>query len=124
VSVGRWHSQCNICPGVLQGRARFGLLGQFHYLSTVSGGGYIGSWLSAWRSIGADERIFLAHNSSQQTAAEPPQICVPRADSNYITPTLGLLSADTWTLVAVYIRNLILNWLLFAPFSSRRHGAV
>src|ERR1700731_2368758 len=25
-------------------------LGRFHYLSTVSGGGYIGSWLSSWRS--------------------------------------------------------------------------
>ena len=35
--------------GVLQALARFGLLGQFDYLSTVSGGGYIGSWLSAWR---------------------------------------------------------------------------
>src|SRR5215469_1365488 len=34
--------------GVLQGLARYGLLGRFHYLSTVSGGGYIGSWLSAW----------------------------------------------------------------------------
>ncbi|MFL6604219.1 MAG: patatin-like phospholipase family protein [Steroidobacteraceae bacterium] len=102
--------------GVLQGLARFGLLGQFHYLSTVSGGGYIGSWLSAWRTIETDERIFAALNSSQQTGAEPPQIRGLRADSNYITPTLGLLSADTWTLVAVYIRNLILNWLLFAPF--------
>jgi hypothetical protein len=35
--------------GVLQALARHGLLKQFHYLSTVSGGGYIGSWLSAWR---------------------------------------------------------------------------
>jgi len=34
--------------GILQGLARCGLLDQFHYLSTVSGGGYIGSWLSAW----------------------------------------------------------------------------
>ena len=34
--------------GVLQGLARCGLLDKFHYLSTVSGGGYIGSWLSAW----------------------------------------------------------------------------
>src|SRR5438034_2637663 len=34
--------------GVLQGLARCGLLSKFHYLSTVSGGGYIGSWLSAW----------------------------------------------------------------------------
>jgi hypothetical protein len=32
----------------LQGLARCGLLDKFHYLSTVSGGGYIGSWLSAW----------------------------------------------------------------------------
>src|SRR6188472_3378502 len=34
--------------GVLQGLARCGLLDKFHYQSTVSGGGYIGSWLSAW----------------------------------------------------------------------------
>ncbi len=29
--------------GILQGLARCGLLDRFHYLSTVSGGGYIGS---------------------------------------------------------------------------------
>src|SRR4026207_714578 len=34
--------------GVLQGLARCGLLDKFHYRSTLSGGGYIGSWLSAW----------------------------------------------------------------------------
>src|SRR5262245_59254976 len=34
--------------GALQERGRRGLLAQFDYLSTVSGGGYIGSWLSAW----------------------------------------------------------------------------
>ena len=34
--------------GVLQGLARTNLLERFDYLSTVSGGGYIGSWLSAW----------------------------------------------------------------------------
>ena len=33
--------------GVLQGLARCGLLGKFHYLSTVAGGGFIGAWLSA-----------------------------------------------------------------------------
>src|SRR4051812_28366720 len=48
--------------GVLQGLARFNLLGQFHYLSTVSGGGYIGSWLSAWRSIESDTAIYTALN--------------------------------------------------------------
>ena len=34
--------------GVLQGLAKLGLLNRFDYLSTVSGGGYIGSWLSTW----------------------------------------------------------------------------
>ena len=34
--------------GVVTGLARAGVLDAFHYLSTVSGGGYTGSWLSAW----------------------------------------------------------------------------
>lgn len=34
--------------GVLQGLARQGLMSHFDYLSTVSGGGYIGSWFSSW----------------------------------------------------------------------------
>src|SRR5437588_12507011 len=35
--------------GILQGLAEKGLLGRFDYLSTVSGGGYIGGWLTAWK---------------------------------------------------------------------------
>src|SRR6185369_309784 len=34
--------------GILQGLARHGILEKFDYLSTVSGGGFIGGWLSAW----------------------------------------------------------------------------
>ena len=34
--------------GVLQGLARKNLLGQFDFLSTVSGGGFVGGWLTAW----------------------------------------------------------------------------
>ena len=33
--------------GILQALAERGLLRKFDYLSTVSGGGYIGSWLAA-----------------------------------------------------------------------------
>jgi hypothetical protein len=102
--------------GALQGLARFGLLEKFHYLSTVSGGGYIGSWLSAWRSIDSDRSIFEALNAAETHGRDPPQIGGIRADSNYLTPTLGLLSADTWTVIALYVRNLTLNWLLFFPF--------
>ena len=34
--------------GLLQSLKRAGLLGQFDYISTVSGGGYCGGWWSAW----------------------------------------------------------------------------
>jgi hypothetical protein len=34
--------------GILQGLARRGLLPRFDYLSTVSGGGYIGSCIDSW----------------------------------------------------------------------------
>jgi hypothetical protein len=102
--------------GVLQGLARFGLLERFHYLSTVSGGGYIGSWLSTWRSLHGDKKVFEGLNAAENEGHDRPQISGIRADSNYLTPILGLLSADTWTVIALYVRNLLLNWLLFFPF--------
>ena len=34
--------------GVIQGLSRLRLLKEFDFLSTVSDGGYVGSWLSAW----------------------------------------------------------------------------
>ena len=38
--------------------AQVSALGCFHYLSTVSGGGYVGSWLSSWRST---QRFSTSH---------------------------------------------------------------
>ncbi len=46
--------------GVMQALARHGLLFSFDYLSTVSGGGYIGSWLSAWRHHAQDDEAVRA----------------------------------------------------------------
>jgi hypothetical protein len=104
--------------GVLQGLARFGLLSRFHYLSTVSGGGYIGSWLTAWRHhASSDEVVFdRLDRTRSASGAEADEIRGLRADSNYLTPKVGLLSADTWAAVALFIRNLVLNWLVFLPF--------
>jgi hypothetical protein len=104
--------------GVLQGFAKFGVLGHFHYLSTVSGGGYIGSWLTAWRyHAKGNARVFNGlDRTSNMSGKEADEIHGLRADSNYLTPKLGLLSADTWAAVALTIRNLVLNWLVFLPF--------
>jgi len=106
--------------GVIQGLARFNLLGQFDYQSTVSGGGYIGSWLAAWihREPGGINAVSVQLGRIPQNSStpEPAPVCWLRNYSNYLSPRLGLTSADSWTLVATYLRNLILNWLVLVPF--------
>ncbi len=103
--------------GVLEALARFDLLDKFHYLSTVSGGGYIGSWLTAWRAHQADDgAVFAALDRFRSPdGREAPQVQGLRANSNYLTPKLGVLSADTWAALALVLRNLVLNWLVFGP---------
>ena len=72
-------------------RPRNSLLSCFHYLSTVSGGGYIGSWLSAWRQRNDFETVwkYLA-GRPEGPDVEPPEISWLRAYSNYLTPKIGL----------------------------------
>ena len=106
--------------GVAQALAQKGLLSRFDYLSLASGGGYIGGWLAAWirRSSLREVEKSLASNGSAAPDAGPPepgdppeprQIRFLRRFSNYLTPQVGLYSADTWTLVTTYLRNLLLN---------------
>ena len=111
--------------GILQGLARYGLLEKFDYLSTVSGGGFIGGWLSAWihreEDLGPGQlpvskvAARLADPPDDPLIPEPDPVYNLRVYANYLTPRKGLLSVDTWTLIAVYLRNLVLNWMVFVP---------
>ena len=103
--------------GILQGLARHGLLEKFDYLSTVSGGGFIGGWLSAWvRRAGLKNVVNdLSKPPENPWTPDPPPVEHLRIYSNYLSPQPGLLSADTWTLVASVVRNLLLNWMVFVP---------
>lgn len=106
--------------GVLQGMARHDLIGEFNYLSTVSGGGYIGSWLTAWihrhpTGVKGVTRELANHDPKSKIDPDSPPIRHLRNYSNFITPQVGLLTADTWTFVGIYLRNLFLNWVVFIP---------
>ncbi len=104
--------------GIIQALARCGLLKNFHYLSSVSGGGYIASWLRTWMRREGSRRVIqkLSNRSVENPLdPEPTQVRQLRAYSNYLTPKLGLFSADTWAAVALVLRNLLLNWLLILP---------
>jgi hypothetical protein len=103
--------------GVVQGLAQRGLLRRFDYLSTVSGGGYTGSWLSAWMSRDGADRVHdqLSGAKSAKAETEPATLRHIRAFSYYLTPRFGLFSADTWTLIATMTRNILLIWLVTLP---------
>ncbi|MEK6375008.1 MAG: patatin-like phospholipase family protein [Acidobacteriota bacterium] len=111
--------------GVIQGLAKLGksaadsVLNKIDYLSTVSGGGYVGSWLSgwAWRK-GKIEAVIdeLRTPTGDKLKPEPQPVHHLREYSNYLTPQLGLLSADTWAFFGAYFRNLLLMLLVLVPF--------
>ncbi|HET7435821.1 MAG TPA: patatin-like phospholipase family protein [Thermoanaerobaculia bacterium] len=130
--------------GVMQGLASAGMLQKFDYLSTVSGGGYIGGWLSSWmrrhpegasgvardlreadtaivarpKSVTPDGEVLPSVDKAppaHKINPEPKPLRHLRAYSNYLSPRLGLFSGDTWAMASLYIRNLLLNLLVLVP---------
>jgi len=93
------------------------LLHRFHYISTVSGGGYLGGWLSAWIRHAGREQVRSDLSCAPQSKIDPEAAPIRhlRAYSNFLSPKVGLLTADMWTLIATYVRNLIVNWIVLVP---------
>lgn len=122
--------------GVLQALADKKLLPCFDYLSTVSGGGYIGAWLTALinrrvliyrdtttkymeaKDVTPAENIEAVKDVEEQLLCtrrqtpEPREIHFLRAYSNYLTPKLGLFSLDTLASFSVWLTNTILNQII------------
>ena len=131
--------------GFLQGLAHLKLLKYVDYLSTVSGGGYIGSFLTAWikregESLNCttidpapldcvERQLDVSRHEQALGAASPHAHGLPavvhnhepnpinhlRNYSNYLTPRLGNLSLDTWTAAGTYLRNWLLTLLVPVP---------
>ncbi len=89
--------------GVLQALHTLGVFGHIDYVSTVSGGGYIGGWLQGATARGRRDDALSIEGQ------EPRDVRFLRAYSNYLTPKLGLFSGDTWAAVGNSARNLVLN---------------
>jgi hypothetical protein len=104
--------------GILQGLAKYKLLPRIDYLSTVSGGGYIGGWFTTWIKRRGLQNVMddLTAASPQTGSPEPEPVSYLRKFSNYLTPKVGLLNADALTAAAIYLRNLALNLAIMATF--------
>lgn len=142
----------SFCLGVLQGLSRFGFssvdgckdegvhaLTSLDYLSTVSGGGYIGSWLMAWTkrltesiqlpdaekgepltrkpSAAFMDAVTALAGDNPHTTGDPAPRAIRhlRNYTSFLAPKFGL-TLDTWTLVAIVSRNLLINWVMMMPF--------
>jgi hypothetical protein len=119
--------------GVLEELQSHGLLEKVDYLSTVSGGGYIGAWLSANCKRAAERKAVIKNtresidsniaeeyegSTKESNKASKNWLCKGRdwtesithlrRYSNYLSPKVGFLSADSWSMAAVWIRNTLL----------------
>ncbi len=102
--------------GILQGLAKSELLPKFDYLSTVSGGGYIGAWYSAWVKrdgllLKVQDRL-NPEKSADPRGEEVRPIRWLRMFSNYLAPNNNIMSSDSWTMGLTWFRNTLLNQLI------------
>jgi hypothetical protein len=101
------------CLGALQSLHLSAALDRIDYLSTVSGGGYIGASLSGAMTVSGGEFPF----SNELARGEAPGVQHIRDYSNYLIPH-GFF--DVLQSIGIYLRGLaanvllVLPWLLFA----------
>ena len=99
----------SFCLGALQALDKADVLKNVDYLSTVSGGGYIGTSLSAAMTHSKGDFPF----TSSLTQDEPYPVQHIRNHSNYLFPQGGI---NIFYNVAIYLRGLLANALLILPW--------
>jgi len=105
--------------GVLQGLHDLKLLRLTDYLSTVSGGGYIGGWWTAWRQRGGGEEhaFFPQPRGAQENLPgherqEPEEVRHLREFSNFLSPRLGFFSTGMWNGIIAILSGLLPTLLM------------
>ena len=101
--------------GVLQALARENILRFCDYLSTVSGGGYIGSCFSSLldnpdsSEASVNNDGFPFRFKRRKKADERKEVKWLRRHSNYLIPNMKLFSLDLWRFIGLYLSGLVLT---------------
>lgn len=110
--------------GIVQALARRELLSPIDYLSTVSGGGYTGAWLTAWthRAMTTQQPALGFADVEEQVGFRPRHAADERAplqwlrqQQKFLSPRASFSSGDLWAPISIFVRDLLLNWLVFIP---------
>jgi hypothetical protein len=100
------------CLGAMQALNERGIIKKVDYLSTVSGGGYIGTSMTAAMSAASEHAEQFPFTSTLQEG-EVPAMQHIRDHSNYLFPQ-GLL--NLFSNIVVYLRGLAANIILLLPW--------
>jgi len=99
--------------GILQKLASLNVLNRFDYISTVSGGGYIGTWFNSWvKRSGSFSKVtdhLSPNKSGDPLADEVRPLRWLRMFSNYLSPNVGIMSSDAWASGMTWLRNTVIN---------------
>lgn len=104
--------------GLLEGLHRLQLLKLFDYVSTVSGGGYVGSFWSEWLARQKklhgtpipEERLFPTHRNvgaQPPNAVDTPQERHLREFSGFLAPRWGFFEVESWTAIVAMLAGLL-----------------
>ncbi len=95
--------------GLLQGLHHFRLLDNLDYLSTVSGGGYIGSFWTAWRTRRAQSpnASTFPEGTGSDGRPEPDSVRHLREFSNFLAPHLSVFSWDTGRILVNLVSSVV-----------------
>ena len=98
--------------GLLQSLAKNKVLQYCDYLSTVSGGGYIGACLTSLLADNKDystkKEAFPFQDTDSKTLGERPEVNHLRATKNYLGLGGGAFSLDIWHMIGTIVSGLLL----------------
>jgi hypothetical protein len=103
--------------GLLQALDQLGVLRQVDYLATVSGGGYIGGFWTAWLkrnkpAPGAahlEAKVFP--DSGDKASGEKPEIRHLREFSRFLLPCIKVLGSEFWGIVMTVLGGMVPSFL-------------
>ena len=98
--------------GLMQAFADLGILKEVHCLSTVSGGGYIGGFWTAWlQREGTNACTARFPRGDDEEGGESAEVRHLREFSRFLLPRVGILETEFWGIAMTVLGGLIPSFL-------------
>lgn len=93
--------------GLMQALAHLGILQNVDYLSTVSGGGYIGGFWTAWLKRRGGEAGDNSFPLADETSGERGEVRHLREFSRFLLPRIGITETELWGIAVTVLGGML-----------------